>query len=125
MRRTRLPLWQDPLRLAACIPLVGEAPVCAHESSATRWLRALSGAAAVACACTNLTLAAATAETGTACAGLEPGPARTVTRVLDGETVALDDGTELRLIGALAPRAVDADAEAWPAEAAATEALRV
>jgi endonuclease YncB( thermonuclease family) len=49
-----------------------------------------------------------------------------VTRVLDGETVALDDGVELRLIGALAPRAIDADAEvgAWPAEVAAVEALR-
>jgi endonuclease YncB( thermonuclease family) len=61
-----------------------------------------------------------------ACTGLEPGPARTVTRILDGETVALDDGRELRLIGALAPRAIDADAEAgaWPAETAAMEALR-
>jgi endonuclease YncB( thermonuclease family) len=68
----------------------------------------------------------AAAEAGLTCAGLEPGPARTVTRILDGETVALDDGTELRLIGALAPRAIDADAEAgvWPAEGAATEALR-
>ena len=38
----------------------------------------------------------------------------------------LDDTRELRLIGALAPRALDADAEpgAWPMEAAATEALR-
>jgi endonuclease YncB( thermonuclease family) len=61
-----------------------------------------------------------------ACAGLEPGPTRTVTRILDGETVALDDGTELRLIGALAPRATDSGAElsAWPAEIAATQELR-
>ena len=60
------------------------------------------------------------------CADLEPGPARTVTRVLDGETVALDDGTELRLVGALAPRAIDAGAEPgmWPAEIAATEEVR-
>jgi endonuclease YncB( thermonuclease family) len=60
------------------------------------------------------------------CAGLEAGSVHTVTRILDGETVALDDGTELRLIGALAPRAIDADAEggAWPAQAAATEAVR-
>jgi endonuclease YncB( thermonuclease family) len=66
------------------------------------------------------------ADSTAACTGLEPGPARTVTRVLDGETVALDDGTELRLIGALAPRAIDADAEVgvWPAEVAAMEALR-
>ena len=37
------------------------------------------------------------------CAGRRAGPTRTVARVIDGETVALDDGTELRLIGALAP----------------------
>ena len=60
------------------------------------------------------------------CAGLEPGPTHSVTRVLDGETVMLEDGRELRLVGALAPRALEVDAEpgAWPAEAAATEALR-
>ena len=60
------------------------------------------------------------------CAGLEPGPERTVTRIVDGETVSLDDGTELRLIGALAPRATDAGAEPgmWPAEIAAAEELR-
>src|SRR5581483_9604137 len=40
-----------------------------------------------------------------ACAGLEEGPTRSVARIIDGETVALDDGSELRLIGALAPRA--------------------
>jgi len=60
------------------------------------------------------------------CVGLEPGPARTVTRVVDGETAALDDGTELRLIGALTPRAIDAGSApgTWPAEIAATEELR-
>jgi endonuclease YncB( thermonuclease family) len=68
----------------------------------------------------------AAADDATACTGLEPGPTRTVTRIVDGETVALDDGAELRLIGALAPRASDADAEpgGWPMETAATEALR-
>lgn len=57
---------------------------------------------------------------------LEPGPIRTVTRVQDGETVTLDDGSEVRLIGALAPRARDADAEAgtWPLENAAVDALK-
>jgi len=62
---------------------------------------------------------------GLSCGGLEPGPARTVTRIVDGETVALDDGTELRLVGALAPRAIDVGAEPdrWPMEAAAREAL--
>ena len=52
--------------------------------------------------------ASALDETRPSCTGLEPGPARTVTRIIDGETAALDDGTELRLIGALAPRAIDA-----------------
>lgn len=73
--------------------------------------------------------AAATAQPGgriEVCAGLEAGPARTVTRIVDGETVALDDGTELRLIGALAPRAIDAGADPgmWPLEVAAQEELR-
>ena len=70
--------------------------------------------------------AAQTGERGVSCAGLETGPMRTVARVIDGETVALDDGTELRLIGALAPRAIDAGAEpgTWPLELAAQEELR-
>jgi endonuclease YncB( thermonuclease family) len=50
-----------------------------------------------------------------ACAGLEAGPKRTVTRIIDGETVTLDDGSELRLIGALAPRAIDVGAALVPA----------
>lgn len=57
---------------------------------------------------------------------LEPGPIHTVTRVLDGETVALDDGSEVRLIGALAPRARDGDAAegTWPPENEAIAALK-
>jgi endonuclease YncB( thermonuclease family) len=49
---------------------------------------------------------------------LEPGPEATVTRIVDGETIALDDGSVVRLIGALAPRARDAGAAAaaWPPE---------
>ena len=38
--------------------------------------------------------------------GLEAGPERSVAAVLDGETVRLDDGKVVRLIGALAPRHV-------------------
>lgn len=90
------------------------------------WLRALAGATAAVCAWGTIALGKAAGDTGPVCPGLEPGPTRTVTRVLDGETVALDDGTELRLIGALAPRAmeVDADPGTWPMEAATIAALR-
>jgi endonuclease YncB( thermonuclease family) len=60
------------------------------------------------------------------CAGLSPGPTRTVVRIIDGETVALDDSSELRLIGALAPRAMDVGAQpgSWPPETATREALQ-
>jgi len=63
---------------------------------------------------------------GRLCAGLEPGPTRTVARIVDGETVVLDDGSELRLIGALVPRAIDAGADpgTWPLEVLAQEELR-
>lgn len=57
---------------------------------------------------------------------LEAGPTRAVAHVIDGETVRLDDGSEARLIGALAPRAFDvgADGGSWPPEQAAAQALR-
>jgi endonuclease YncB( thermonuclease family) len=74
----------------------------------------LGGAAAV----------AAEAIEGAVCE-LQAGPRGTVARVIDGETLALDDGSEVRLVGALAPRVVDAAREvpAWPAGDAAAEAL--
>lgn len=55
---------------------------------------------------------------------LQSGGYRTVARIIDGETLALDDGREVRLVGALAPRASDAGAAsgAWPIE---TESIRV
>lgn len=61
-----------------------------------------------------------------ACAALESGPTRTVTQIVDGETLALDDGSELRLIGMLAPRAIDVGAApgTWRLETAAVEALQ-
>ena len=98
----------------------------AREAAADFWFRATARAAVVVWACASLLLAASAAEMEVLCPGLQSGPTRTVTRILDAETVVLDDGTELRLIGALAPRAIDADADpgAWPAETAATEALR-
>lgn len=54
--------------------------------------------------------AAATAAEGISPAPgctLEAGPRRAVVRVIDAETVTLDDTTEVRLVGALAPRAPD------------------
>lgn len=56
---------------------------------------------------------------------LTTGPSRTVARIIDGETVQLDDGSSVRLIGALAPRAGDAGAAhgAWPAEQSAIATL--
>jgi endonuclease YncB( thermonuclease family) len=69
--------------------------------------------------------AAETAQAPPAPCTLEPGPVRTVTRVVDGETLVLDDGKAVRLIGALAPRARDANATAgaWPPELDAIKAL--
>lgn len=57
---------------------------------------------------------------------LDAGPRRTVAAVIDGETLRLDDGSEVRLAGVLAPRGLDAgvaDTD-WPAAVAATAALR-
>lgn len=59
---------------------------------------------------------------------LEIGPARAVVEVLDGETLVLDDKSQVRLIGALAPRALDGAAEegAWPlAQAAKAELAKL
>ena len=57
---------------------------------------------------------------------LQAGPTRAVIRVLDAETVVLDDNQEVRLIGALAPRSPDLNpgAQPWKAEEDATAALR-
>ena len=50
---------------------------------------------------------------------------RVVTAIIDGETVRLDDASEVRLVNALAPRASDVGAAAgtWPPEAATRAAL--
>ncbi len=52
---------------------------------------------------------------------LDAGTPRAVVKVVDGETLLLDDGSEVRLVGALAPRAFDAGVAGadWPAERAA------
>ncbi|MEQ1715115.1 MAG: thermonuclease family protein, partial [Hyphomicrobium sp.] len=56
---------------------------------------------------------------------LEPGPVRTVTRIIDAETIGLDDASEVRLAGAMPPRARDSGAQAgaWPLETTALSAL--
>ena len=88
-----------------------------------RWvLSAVAGAASV--LLSALSGHAEDAKTIQPCT-LDPGPMRTVARVLDGETLTLDDGSVVRLIGALAPRARDAGAApgAWPPESEAVKAL--
>lgn len=54
----------------------------------------------------------------------EAGGTHTVARVIDAETIALEDGSEVRLIGALPPNRFDGPA-AGPLEARAREALEV
>jgi endonuclease YncB( thermonuclease family) len=76
--------------------------------------------------CLITLLVHASTAAGSACsAKLEAGPARSVVRIIDGETVGLDDGSELRLIGALAPRALDVGVGPgkWAAETRSHEAL--
>ncbi len=57
---------------------------------------------------------------------LEAGPTHSVMRVIDAETVLLDDHQEVRLVGALAPRSPDLSpsAQPWLPEEEATAALR-
>lgn len=66
----------------------------------------------------------ATTAAATPCA-LETGSSHAVARVIDSETLLLDDGQEVRLIGALAPKpdVLDADARAWPPAREALSAL--
>lgn len=56
---------------------------------------------------------------------LDSGPRRAVAKVIDGETVRLDDGKVVRLLGVRVPHAGDAGAVAgtWPPETAAAAAL--
>ncbi len=85
-------------------------------------------AAAIALAATMAVAAAGTPQhsgTDGQCT-LQAGPTRAVMRVIDAETVLLDDNQEVRLIGALAPRSPDLSpgAQPWTAEEDATAALR-
>jgi hypothetical protein len=62
-------------------------------------------------------LAAGSPAIGETCS-TERGPARGVVKVIDGETLLLADGSEVRLIGALSPRLLDgaADETSWTPE---------
>lgn len=73
----------------------------------------------------GLTAAVTIAGLASAECRLQHGGAHVVTKVIDTETLALDDGSEVRLIGALGPRARDGDAAegGWAAEDAARAAL--
>jgi endonuclease YncB( thermonuclease family) len=91
-----------------------------------RAARSLLGAA-IACALIAVVgvRAQETTKTAETCT-LSGGPTRSVVRVIDSETVLLDDQTEARLIGALAPRSPDlsSSAQAWMPETRAIEALK-
>ena len=54
----------------------------------------------------------------------DPGTTHEVVRIIDGETFELDDGREVRLIGAMAPRpqSLTVSAETWPPAQAASRA---
>jgi micrococcal nuclease len=69
---------------------------------------------------------AAAADAANQTCTLLPGPVRTVVRVIDSETVLLDDNQQVRLIGALAPRSPDlrSDSQPWPPEDNAKAVLR-
>jgi endonuclease YncB( thermonuclease family) len=54
---------------------------------------------------------------------LAAGSSHTVVRVADAETIVVDDGSEVRLIGALAPRAPSLGTTDWPPESQARAAL--
>lgn len=105
---------------AMCIPTAATrtipipAPGERKDHSRSRFAGAML-AAALLTACSN---AAAAAEP---CAP-EAGGVHTVSRVIDAETLALEDGSEVRLIGALPPNRSDGPAAAG-SETRAREAL--
>jgi endonuclease YncB( thermonuclease family) len=93
-------------------------------ASSTMWRLVFAMLAAVA---TCLTPVAAMAQSAaTLPCRLEPGPTRSVAAVVDGDTLRLDDGVEVRLVGAMAPRASDAGPDvtaSWPPAKEAEAAL--
>ncbi|MEQ1711909.1 MAG: thermonuclease family protein [Hyphomicrobium sp.] len=80
---------------------------------------------AITAAATAGQLHTAAPQTMTTGCVLTPGFQRTVTGIVDPDTVTLDDGSELRLAGTIGPRALDAAAsiDNWPPETEAIAAL--
>jgi len=95
---------------------------------AGNWKRSIcvAGIAALALPLALLALPSAAQGPHAAPCTLQAGETRAVVRIIDAETVRLDDDREVRLIGALAPRSPDMrpDAAAWPPEQQAEAALR-
>ncbi|MDH4983549.1 thermonuclease family protein [Hyphomicrobium sp. D-2] len=98
------------------------------------WLRLLSGAAAaslVACVsgvCVPGAIAQqqdAASEPAASCT-LKAGASGAAVRVIDAETIEMDDGQQVRIIGALSPRSPDLSpaAEPWTPEENAKQTLR-
>lgn len=96
------------------------------KSRSRSWHEPAALFAATTLLCLLLTPSLSAEEQPDAGCTLQAGATRSVVRILDAETVVLDDGEEVRLIGALAPRSPDLrpDAEPWPPEQQATAALR-
>jgi endonuclease YncB( thermonuclease family) len=84
------------------------------------------GAATSAVAALLLVFPLAAQDTHEPACELKAGPRHAVVRIIDAETVLLDDDREVRLIGALAPRSPDLrpEAQAWQPEQDAIAALR-
>ncbi|AHB47396.1 nuclease [Hyphomicrobium nitrativorans NL23] len=92
------------------------------EKQIMAWQRrnaAVSGLVAVACLAVQVSAAASES-----CAP-DLGTTHEVVRVIDGETVELDDGRQVRLIGAMAPRpnALTVDTQTWPPAKESTRAV--
>ncbi len=66
-----------------------------------------------------------TAHAGEQACALKKGPIKTVTRINDADSITLEDGSEVKLAGTLAPRASDGNAASgkWPVETGAISAL--
>lgn len=104
-------------------------PTCSGEPpaacSGVRRYRKVSVKSCVVGLAALAAMSAAVPQQGASACQLEPGEIRAVARVQDSETLTLDDGSEVRLIGALGPRPEDANADAlfWQPAVTARGAL--